>query len=413
MIVRRCRSCHETKPASEFDGPAARACNRCRHEKSLRRCCRCQRRVPIAQFSSLHICEDCASVPRLRVCRRCQVAKPAGEFAFRGSICDACRTTGPPPRACLRCHETKPAGEFDLGPTGRRHRGVCRACLAAEADAKRRRKEQRQATWETADGPVRRCHKCREIKLVYTGFYRIHAHVNGLSAYGYECRSCQIARVIRRERKLLQDPARAAQRRASKTEQQRRWRARNQERAAAIQRAYRKRLMSDPDRHQRWLESQRIAYRLRRERAGHELRIVDAPAASWTYLPIAPLYTRIVIPRLAMHLRAAIGAIARDTTPRLAALPDMTDRAAVQDAIEIAARLGFPSVGPVADELGVSNRTINAWVRGERPTLRSLVVEEILLRVDMFWWELVEPGDAAYEPYRHAFEGDAPQRAAA
>lgn len=316
----------------------------------------------------------------------------------------------------MRCLTTKPADAFDHGPSGRRRRSVCRDCLTAEAETKRRRREERRATWETDDGYVRRCYKCEQIKPVLAGFYRIHAHINGLSAYSYECRSCQLERMARRYRALLKDPERAAQLRARKAEQQRQWRERNRERASAIQRAYRKRMMADSDRHQRWLESQRIAYHLRRERDGHELPAADGHATSWVYLPIAPLYNRIVIPRLAMHLRAAIGAIARDRTPRLTSLPDMTDRAAVRRAIEIAAGLGFPSVGPVAESLGVSERTINAWVRGERPKLRSSVVEEILLRVDMFWWEVYEPGEDGYELARTVFEGDetdTPQRAAA
>lgn len=406
--MRRCRTCRTHKPNGEFAGPTARACNECRQRKQLRRCGRCKRRLPHSEFAAPRTCRDCATAPPApRACSRCHETRPAADFVFRGNVCAACRSSDHSrPRACLRCHETKPADAFDRGPSGRRHLGVCRACLAAEADAKRLRRERRQATWKTADGYVRRCYRCRQIKPIPDGFYRIHAHINGLSAYAYECRACQIERVVRRDREIRRDPECAAARRASKARQQRQWRERNQQRSRDIQRAYRQRVMADPARRQQFLEAQRIAYRLRQERNGHGLPVIEGAASSWVYLPLAPVYERIVLPRLAVHLRGAIGAIARDQTQRLHRLPDMTDRAALQEAIDIAASLGFPSVGPVADELGVSPRTINAWVRGARPTLRSSVVEEILLRVDMFWWDVVSPGDDAYASYRCVFEGD-------
>lgn len=292
----------------------------------------------------------------------------------------------------------------------------------------RKRQRHRQATLLVTDdygdavGHLRRCSTCRTFKPLDLDHFGATGRDERALGYQRICRDCERAAQARRRNvnraaynqqardayhRRMRDPARReAVRERERAYRQRRLqqdpeRVRSQARERS--RRYLKRIMNDPVRHAERIDKARIDRVLR----GHKpARPIVIGRSRGVLLPVQPLYERVVLPRLAIYLRQAIGSIARDKTPRLTALPDMTDRSAVQRTIEIAAALGFPSVGPLADELGVSARTINAWVRGERPTLRSSLVEEILVRVGMFWWEVYEPGDDGYEQARAVFEGD-------
>lgn len=177
---------------------------------------------------------------------------------------------------CVRCMTFKSRDSFAQpdGVTRRRIDSVCLECREVERLAREHRAEMRERhrTTKEIDGVLsRRCGKCREWKpLTREFYYRSKIMRDGRKDFDYYCKACQTARTSARARERLADPATTEKERASRRERTRRWRQRNPEHARALAQQYKERLKNDPVRYARMRESQRIAYRLRKERAGEK-----------------------------------------------------------------------------------------------------------------------------------------------
>lgn len=188
-----------------------------------------------------------------------------------GRSCSTCRAQPPPsaarlqPRACLRCYEVKAPDAFAQG-RGRR-RSVCRACYDTEAAAKREARRKRRATRKRGGVTERRCSGCHEWKPEADGFYTSSYLADGTAVPDRRCKTCRIRASIEYDRRMRLDPERATEHKSKRAAASRGYRARNLERSRRWQREYWERLKADPERHARYLEGQRIAYRLRRELA--------------------------------------------------------------------------------------------------------------------------------------------------
>lgn len=275
-------------------------------------------------------------------------------------------------RRCPSCRRWMPLDLDHFGGTGRDETalGYQRVCRPCERAAQTRRVDSNRDA-------VNRANRASYHQRMMNPAARERAREQAAASY---------------QRRLQQDPERM--------------RALDRERG----RRYRARVKADPVRLAARRDHQRIDRVLRAMRNGASVDELaarrDRPGRRGGLLPVAPLYERAVLPRLATQLRLAGGAIARDGTRRLSRMPDMACRDEVIEAIDIAAALGFTTVQSVADDLGVSAKTIQVWVRGQRPTVRASVVDEIMTRTGLLWWDLVSPGDPAYDAYRAAFGGD-------
>lgn len=322
-------------------------------------------------------------------CHRCGELRPAGDFVPRGRNCAACRKLPPPSarkrafRPCMWCLEVKAPEEFPWGPGRgkgcyRRRRSVCTACLAQEKrrkqDAARERAE-RQATWEHNGVTVRRCSRCDTIKPLEDGFYVERRNPDGsVLRRSYQCKACQIERVGRLQRERLQNPETAEEARRRKTEQRRKWRENNRERYRELQKQYRKRVLADPERHARAMETARMAHRLKREQ------------------------------RDGIHIDNI-----RSLTPTLTAAEGGGTLPAgpLSKVVEAFVKTNNIPYDRALEEIGAHARQLSAWRTGEIVSVQFAVATRVLTKIGRGWWEVWTDDDAeSYERARQVFEGD-------
>lgn len=175
---------------------------------------------------------------------------------------------------CVRCMTFKSRDSFAQpdGTTRRRIDSVCLECREVERlnRERRARARERNRTTKEIDGVLsRRCGKCKKWKpLTREHYYRSKTMRDGTKDFDYYCKTCQTTRTSARARQRRTDPETAELERILRRDRTRSWRARNPERARKLAQEYKRRIKKDPVRYARMRESQRIAYRLRKERAG-------------------------------------------------------------------------------------------------------------------------------------------------
>lgn len=222
----------------------------------------------------------------------------------------------------------------------------------------------RRATWldETTGRTVRRCSGCMVVKDRATEFY-VSSRSNGKVEYDYLCKSCRIAYVGVRQRDRREDPRTRPAVLEEERERARSWRERHPERYAQTQRAYRQRVMADPERRARWRESQRMNYRLAQEQLGRKLDDIGRqetavmPRDRGGYLAVAPLLP---------YVRRFVAAHA------------------------IPQKNGGMDEGPALACLGLSVRRWWSW-QNESATARLNTLDSVLTGLDLLWWEVYDP----------------------
>ena len=183
----------------------------------------------------------------------------------------ACKT---PQLTCFRCLETKPRAAFPVGRPKKsrakkakwaRISSVCMQCIEIEAwerDAARIANS-RETTYRAESGRWRRkCATCR-VEKDLRSFHKSKCEPHGRS---YECKVC----ANKRTRDLVKRKGVSEKQRAAQRECARKRRARPEVKAREREKAARRyaELKADPVAHAKFLEEQRIAYRIRRERQG-------------------------------------------------------------------------------------------------------------------------------------------------
>jgi hypothetical protein len=214
----------------------------------------------------------------------------------------------------------------------------------------------------------RRCSRCCEEKPLETGFYASGTR-RGVKQYHYLCKQCEIQRVGESKKWQRQvDPGF----RERENAQTRARRARNRDKVRENQRRYLQELQADPVRHAAYLETRRIAHRLRRERRdgipadqirnGPRLYEDDGDARGG-WLPVLPL-----LPFIDRALAQT------DDDPDMGATPRICAR------------------------LGIDERTLYAW-RNERSHMRWSLADRVLTRLGVNWWDVWTAEDVAGTPY--------------
>jgi hypothetical protein len=133
----------------------------------------------------------------------------------------------------------------------------------------------------------------------------------------------------------------AAKLREVNTIKTREWRARNPERARANQRKYYAKMMADPVKHQAFLESRRIAYRLRNEQQGK-------PMAARQYA-LGFRQTKVIV-----------------------------DGEPLRDFLRPLVKGGKVRISAIARDVGLSERRIRAVLNGEYKTIDIATADRIL-----------------------------------
>lgn len=331
-------------------------------------------------------CEQCRPPEATtRQCRRCGDDRPLDDYVRKGTTCIACRETGFPSRwrKCMRCFTELPPTAFPWSdgrqargqrPGERKRRRVCKECVAREHADRAQRREKRRTTWvDPHTGRlVRRCSPCGEIKDLERDFYNTinpEKQPDWTKRKAYVCKGCTIKRTGAYFRRIMADPVTRAEYRAKHAGWRRAWRNRNRERDLESHRRWWQRMMADPERHRRYLESVRLGYHLRKERRGEQSRprnSAQRPAAEegFSALPAFPLGDAVC----ALAEREGI------------------------DFATACARMETPE------------RTVFAWVQREREIVQFDVADRALTRLDLFWWEVWPPD--AYPDVQRIFEGD-------
>lgn len=270
--------------------------------------------------------------------------------------------SGPlPPRGCFGCHVVKAADDFDLGPTGKRRKGVCREC---EAERERERVEAIRR-WRTtyvdeAGRTVRRCPACREVKpLTFENFTRTNKP--GSAGFNFECRVCAAKRLAGPPIDSLpwaeQERVRALWRRRKNRQA-----PATRERALRRAREYAAKVQRDPAKRAQRNEAARMRYRLRKMEQGEPSPTKRVRNTSLTvdreevgYLPAAPLLAAIERLVVNDHLR-----IVGDDQSHAEA---------------------------VCGRLGIDSRNLRRW-RSGGASVQADVVDRVLTRAGWHWWDV-------------------------
>lgn len=196
---------------------------------------------------------------------------------LRTALCyrNAAARPRPTEKTCPQCEETKPLTAEHWAPNRRNlagevthYSGWCRLCSARKARERRRKRTPEQIEADRA---------------YHRAVYERRRH----------------------------DP----EVRARQTAARRRWVRENRDKQRATWRRWYDGVMADPERHAAYLETIRIAYRLRRERQGHKVRIRQSTAANaWRYrhmpMPLEPF--ALWLDEIVATDRRDIGDIAAD-----------------------------------------------------------------------------------------------------
>lgn len=221
----------------------------------------------------------------------------------------------------------------------------------------------------------RRCATCRAWKAQHLGNFKPRRRnpdtrrVLGWQSY---CRPCSAAReraapptaaraAQGRERwqAMKADPAALAVERARHAQAYRLRSERDPERVAEARRRYREGVRLDPVRYAAYLETNRMAARLRRERAGVILPVAEGLPGG-PALPSAPLVAFID-----QRVKRARGA-------RLVTPADDT-------------------LSGVCAKLGIDERQHRAWSTGEYLSVRFDVADRVITRGGALWFDVYDP----------------------
>ena len=202
-IVKRCSTCGELKPISEFhrhrrnpDGHAY-TCKSCRLRKE-----EAKARQSRAQYQR-HFERN----EEVKQCKTCDQVKPIAEFrrdprcadGYRYS-CEACieqahysryykrGEQGEQLKRCETCGELKSVNEFPKDSKqmgGYRH--SCKTCHKRKAESRAKKTQADYRQYYEQDKHLKRCSTCGELKPV-SEFYRHHEKPDG---YEYSCKVCR------------------------------------------------------------------------------------------------------------------------------------------------------------------------------------------------------------------------------
>lgn len=416
---RLCHTCETVKPVDAFQSPGARRCDDCRarvgtyrRQRAESRCRACGTVKPRSEFRPRSsVCVDCktARATQPRVCGGCDQLLPPERFRSGHRHCDACYSAARElPRPCMHCLVVKPRTEFNFHPRPRgtkirRRRSVCRVCEQTENAARQQAIESRRVTFEVDGRVVRRCSHCGETKDLESEFYMQHRERNGVSAYRYWCRACELQVNTDRKTRDRQDPAKLERLRESQARWMREWRRRNPDRAREVSRRYRERVIADPDRHALLLEKQRMQHRLRREqRDGVNVTAIVRQPGSDRYTVMATDDLRAEAERRGIAVRVAttgrfidrreIEARLRNDDERHERLPS-APLVAMIDRIATAETIGYDAdvvVDVIRDRAGIHSRVLSGWRTGERPDVPFEQADAVLIALDVLWWEVFD-----------------------
>jgi hypothetical protein len=270
--------------------------------------------------------------------------------------------------ACLRCHEVKPKEAFDLGPSGWRRRGVCRACIEADGERPGYREQHAprvEATYRRNGVLYRRCSRCgREARLTAANYYVTRPRVEGVQRFDYRCKPC--AREVGREkyRRQKESGERLARKREVGREAQRRYEQRHPDRVRAARKRYVARLKRQPTRWAERLDNRRIQAALRRE------------AETGTARRQAP---RADTPRTVLTERGG-----------------MLPSGPLVALVESRAR-GVVALTEACEALAIDERQYRSWKAGQRVQLD--VAERVIHAANLLWFDVY---DEARWPEAHA-----------
>jgi hypothetical protein len=280
--------------------------------------------------------------------------------------CAFCPTMLPPPK----CRPSRPRSICDDAEC-RRQASVYGARILNVRLARKRTEPKREHT----------CAQCGETKPFTHEFFFVDkrdAETGEIVRLSRWCKECkrryqrkQLAdadwRAHRNERtralhairmaEAANDPQLMVELRAAWAAKERAWRARNPEASRASGRRYREKLKKDPARVRRQRENARIAYRLRKERAGRSL-----------------------------SERMRTEGLRDDANHRIHRLPSL----------ELAAAIDRWLAGESEDAvqaLGIDSRMLRAWRSGEYTTVLFDVADRVLLAMGLPWWEVWSSDD--------------------
>lgn len=276
--------------------------------------------------------------PRARVCQHCRELKEPDAYAKGGRVCLACHEARRKrTHVCFTCFERKPLQCFARGPGGG-HKHHCRDCVRAAEKAK-----PKPRTWERDGQLVRRCTDCERIKPLTREFFRVRSQTNGVQFMG-RCTVCLQRVKAEWDRRWWAEltPERRAKPRTP-----------NPEASRAASERWRRKMMADPVKHARHLETRRIEHRLSREKRGGSIEDVRKARARTPareprrrQLPVAPL-----LPFLEPRVKAVGNAA-------------------------------------VAELLGIEPRTLYAWRVGERQFMLFPQADQITTQLGLNLWDL-------------------------
>jgi hypothetical protein len=270
----------------------------------------------------------------------------------------------PSHRACVRCQEVRPIEMFEMGPSGKRRRGVCTTCAEAEGYRLDRRPRNGkpgggQRRTFTKDGRrYRTCRRCeRTLRLTAQSFHRHHTtYKDGTPMYGYLCKPCARAEVSRRYEQGKRDPEASARRRAQAREAQRRYARRHVERVKAQRKAAVERLRANPAKYAAFLERRRMERRLRRERTGRSLVTRNGALRGPVTMPSGPR----VLPAKPLAVAIARAVIRH------------------QDTVEA-----------ICESIGTDARSYTAW-RSEREGVQVDVADRVITGLGLLWFDVYD-----------------------
>lgn len=200
---------------------------------------------------------------------------------------------------------------------------------------------------------VRRCCLCVEVKDLERDFYRnTTGPASGAKDWSYRCKGCDQEHAKGIEKRQRQDAVAGVVVRIKDRQRKRQEREDNPEPHRQACRRHRERLRRDGKAWTRYLETQRIAYHLRKERgSGMTAR------------------------------RLSTARLNRDALPYLPAAP-------LLDLLETMAEARGCTMKDLAAEFGFSPRRLRGWRNGEYERTRFDVADRILTAVGLQWWDV-------------------------
>lgn len=237
---------------------------------------------------------------------------------------------------------------------------VCWACVedAAYAMDARGGAHWHRVTWVQDGVVVRRCSDCGLVKKLASDFY-VNARHGSHVEYQRYCVPCSIARVTECRRVRKESDGGALRAHLAERARERRQAPGRRAIEAATRNRYRKKVLADPVAHAKMLETNRISYRLRREREG---------------LPVRPLS------RKKQPAQRQVEALDKlPAGPLVAFVATRVEREREYDRL-----LGIPdrdggALRRVCDDLGINERAWRRWRSGEQLSVKVPVAEKILL----------------------------------